>query len=166
MKILVMSDTHGRANICLDIVEKNMGDIDLFVHLGDGRKEFTEIMDMYGLKYVSVMGNCDYGSGSMEEKFSAENFTITACHGHYYGVSLTKETYLKHLQGNSDIGLFGHSHIAHFEKIGNTYLINPGSAAKSRYGENSYCILTLNGSSLKVNFYSSNTFLPINIENI
>ena len=46
MKIIVISDTHGNEKKLENIILKHQ-DADLFLHLGDGAKEFFQIKSKY-----------------------------------------------------------------------------------------------------------------------
>ena len=60
MKIIVISDTHGNAKDLENIILKHK-DADLFLHLGDGAKEFLQIKSIYpDLPMEIVRGNCDF----------------------------------------------------------------------------------------------------------
>ena len=162
MKILAMSDNHSSFADCIEIIAKFHSTVDLFVHLGDGADSFEEAADVYDVKYYSVRGNCDLGNQPEELVFEAENKKFYACHGHYFKVGFSKIEYKKFIEENKyDVGLFGHTHVPYLEEFAGRYIINPGSVSRSRSGDNSFCIIEIDGNNLKADFYSSKSLEKI-----
>ncbi len=142
MKIFVISDTHG-AYAPLERAIRRHLDADLFLHLGDGQREwrfipmsFPEIKD----RVYSVRGNCDsneYGEAPYEITLDVGfGHRLFATHGHRYGVKYSLDV-LKQTarENNCDIALYGHSHVSHTEYENGLYVMNPGSAARPRDGK-------------------------------
>lgn len=69
------------------VMEKHP-DADLYIHLGDGEREFEDVQNLYpDRRYLWVAGNCDFGSETKNSdlvKLSGKNVLIT--HGHTYYV--------------------------------------------------------------------------------
>ena len=47
MRIVVFSDSHNEFFAIKRILDLNQGRADLFLHLGDGNREFEDIRDLY-----------------------------------------------------------------------------------------------------------------------
>ena len=88
MKILVVSDTHGRDENFEQAVMQETP-FDMLIHCGDveGREIFIEALTECPCHIVS--GNNDFFSDlPREEIVEAGNNRIFVTHGHYYGVSM------------------------------------------------------------------------------
>lgn len=134
MKILVLSDTHGR----LDAAKKLIKDInpDYTLHLGDMAEDSQRLeMDFPQKIIVSVKGNNDYFDKSypLEREFTLCGKRFFMCHGHKYNVksSLLALKY-KGMEKNADIILFGHTHVSYMDDTDGVIMLNPGSV--STYG--------------------------------
>ncbi|MBC8545625.1 YfcE family phosphodiesterase [Clostridiaceae bacterium NSJ-31] len=132
MRIVVMSDSHRSAASVRKIVEKHEHDADLFLHLGDGERDFEDIMDLYpDLHGLHVCGNCDFYSaapGYDLVKIGGKRIFFT--HGHIYNVKFGIDELLHAARGlGADIVLYGHTHVPHNEYIDGLYLVNPGSCS-------------------------------------
>jgi putative phosphoesterase len=130
MKIGVLSDTHSR-NIPLRLIER-LKSVDLIVHAGD-------LCDLETLKLLkktaptkAVQGNMDEPEVKKElplkEIIICGNLKIGVTHGH---VGESREA-LKNAMAlfkddKMDVVIFGHSHQALNEQVGNTLYFNPGS---------------------------------------
>ena len=136
MKVLVMSDTHGRNQNILSTIEK-VSPIDLLIHLGDyGRGEdYIEAMAPCPTEMVS--GNNDFYNGLPKDKLiHIGKYTILLTHGHRYGVNHNAVDILEVAKRNqANIVMFGHTHIPMIDLSRECWLINPGSLALPRqYG--------------------------------
>ena len=162
MKILAISDVHNNLAVSIELIEKYKNHIDLFIFLGDGADYFDQAAELYSVKHITIKGNCDRGNQPDEAKFEVENKKIYMCHGQFFSIGTGKNRYWNYITENEyDIGFFGHSHIAYCEEFQGRYLINPGSAAKSRLGENSFCIVTIENDKIETEFFSSDTYKKI-----
>ena len=69
MRILIISDTHGRTNTIRDVLD-TVGDIDMFIHLGDVCGDEEYIYDNVTCPIHMVAGNNDWDSDlPMQEEF-------------------------------------------------------------------------------------------------
>lgn len=134
MKIIVTSDSHNQMMRIRDVIIKHY-DADVVIFCGDGYKDIDEIRLLFNDKMiVSVRGNCDLGCDfrdSLEMTFAGKRFFIT--HGHIYNVK-QGYNYIKQYgkNANSDIVLFGHTHIPYLSaEDNNMILLNPGSIGYS-----------------------------------
>lgn len=132
MKILLVSDTHGR-NVCLEEaleIEKP----DFLCHMGDveGSEDYIRVIAECPLAMVS--GNNDFWTDlNQEVTFELEGFRIFMSHGHYYYVSAGTERLKSAARLNgADIVLFGHTHRPTLEMDGNIIAANPGSLTYPR----------------------------------
>ncbi len=149
MRIVVLSDTHGRIRNFEKIYRKQPG-ADLFLHLGDGNAEVEMMRGEHpNSAFVTVRGNCDFGSDEPDEKLMVlEGKRIFFTHGHRYMVKAYLDRFLERArEENADIALFGHTHIAFCEYLDGIYVMNPGSAERPRNGLPQFGIidLTANG---------------------
>ena len=146
MKIFVFSDSHGVLAPMKDVIEK--GKPDLVLHLGDNIRDGWWLAEMFPhIPHRFVRGNCDafctrgslLKSSREEEIFDAGGRRILMTHGHRYGVKSGLGAIRKAGQkAGADIVLFGHTHVAHHEMVGDMHLFNPGSpsmAGRYTYGE-------------------------------
>ncbi len=129
--IIVLSDTHGNIKLINSLYEI-MSETDYIVHLGDCSKDMEIIKKRFPEKFIGVDGNCDFGN-VCGKAFKVEGKTVFATHGHRFGVKngLTSLSLFAEEKG-CDIVLFGHTHNAFCENIGNTLFVNPGSMEKKQ----------------------------------
>lgn len=133
MKILVVSDTHGRDEN-LETVVYREAPFDMLVHCGDveGREIFIEALAEVSCCIVS--GNNDFFSDLPREEeieIAGKKFLVT--HGHYYGVSTDETGVVEEAHSrNCDGVMFGHTHRPVLEVIDGILAINPGSLSYPR----------------------------------
>lgn len=128
MKILIVSDTHGKDNNLLKTIEM-VSPIDLLIHLGD-----FESGEEY-IKYISpcpvemVSGNNDFFNDVPKEKMIyIGRYKVMLTHGHRYGVNYSTYNVVETAKyNNADIVMFGHTHIPMINCNDKTWIINPGS---------------------------------------
>lgn len=133
MKILIVSDSHGRNHYLSRVLDK-VGDIDLFLHLGDleGSEDFIETFVNCRIEMIS--GNNDYFTEIPREKLiKIGKYTVFMTHGHqhsvYFGTEKLKEAAKKR---NADIVMYGHTHMPSIDQSGDVIAINPGSITQPR----------------------------------
>lgn len=89
MKVLIVSDTHGRDEN-LELAVNREAPFDMLVHCGDveGREFYIEIA-LAECPCSIVSGNNDFFSDlPREEVIDIEENKVLVTHGHYYGVSM------------------------------------------------------------------------------
>ena len=129
MKILVVSDTHGRCKN-LEYVLKRTKPIDMLLHLGDVLGDSNYIQELSGCRTEIIAGNNDLFSGLDREKlFQIGKYTVWMTHGHRYTIDDLRE---EAVWCNADIVLFGHTHIPLIDHKGTTFFVNPGSLSQPR----------------------------------
>lgn len=159
MKILAISDTHGKLNKVRDIWKK-LTDIDLIIHAGDYRRDGEALSRELGVPAVAVNGNCDGGSSSSDfETVVTEYGSILVTHGHMENVKYRLDNLIyKAMENDCRAVVFGHTHQALIEEENGIYLINPGSLTLPRDGsDGSYAIIRTSADSLdaSVVYYST-----------
>lgn len=145
MKIGVISDTHGSKR-AIDRVLADAGKVDLWLHAGDYSQDATYLEEKSGTPVYAVCGNCDLyeNRGPVELVTKQEGVTIAMVHGHHY-VSRSHWDNLVYWgrEKKADVVIFGHIHIPVNEWDDDILIINPGSAARPRYGVPTYGILSV-----------------------
>lgn len=135
MKILVMSDTHGKERNLRKVIERE-GMPDMAIHLGDHEGGEDRIRGMLSACPVyMVAGNCDYFCdlpSAAVVKIPEHRIMIT--HGHGYFVSAgTRELAETARKSNCDLAMFGHTHKPYLDqKEDGLIILNPGSLSNPR----------------------------------
>ncbi|MDD3173937.1 MAG: metallophosphoesterase [Herbinix sp.] len=133
MKVLIVSDTHGRDNNLLKTIER-VSPIDLLIHLGDyeGREEYIKLIAPCNFELVS--GNNDFFNGLPKDKIiQIGKYTVMLTHGHRYGVTYSTSNIIETARRNkADIVMFGHTHVPLIDLSDSVWTINPGSLALPR----------------------------------
>lgn len=118
MKVLIVSDTHGRDEN-LEHVVMNEAPFDMFVHCGDveGREIFIEALVECPCCIVS--GNNDFFSDlPREEEIELDGNKVLVTHGHYYGVSMDISGVAEEAASRDcQAVFFGHTHKPVIEEI-------------------------------------------------
>ncbi len=147
MKIVIISDTHGRhQNLALAL--RHEKPMDLLIHLGDveGGEEF--IQAAAGCRTEVVAGNCDFFSALCQEKeLTLGKYKALLTHGHYYNVNAGIENIRKEAKGRGcDIVMFGHTHRPLICDEKGIVVLNPGSLSYPRQeGKRpSYIVMEIN----------------------
>ncbi|HAS79253.1 MAG TPA: metallophosphoesterase [Ruminococcus sp.] len=137
MRIIVMSDSHGNYYPVKEIMQRNLA-ADMFIHLGDGEREFDEAAKELSLcNTYHVKGNCDFGSMSPDMLCINLEYghRLIAAHGHNQYVNFTLDNLKKAAaENNADIILYGHTHERFCKYEDGLYIMNPGSASCPRDG--------------------------------
>ena len=154
-KIGLVSDSHGKIKNLKKAVEQ-MGDVDLIIHMGDYIGDADEIRTWTNTPVMAVKGNMDSYERNRPNfiKTNVEGFTLYIAHGHNEQVKWGTDDFAQRAKANgADIGIFGHTHRKHLEKLNGVILINPGSVSLPNDDSKSFAILTLDGKDLDCNFY-------------
>lgn len=146
MKILIVSDTHGRDQYLARTIQK-VSPIDLLIHLGDfaGSKDY--IKSIAPCPVEMVCGNNDFFISLPKEKIiSIGDYSVFLTHGHKYGVYYGTE-HIKNAARDrqADIVMFGHTHVPVIDLSGDVWAVNPGSMAlpRQRGGIPTYIIMDI-----------------------
>ncbi|MCR5785715.1 MAG: metallophosphoesterase [Eubacterium sp.] len=155
MKILVVSDSHGR-NSNIDEAIRREKPFDILAFCGDAERSLDEYEfngyyapegERYG--FYAVCGNCDWRSEYPGEVFfEAAGHKIYMTHGHlsHIRAKLSFDGLINEgKKRGADVVLFGHTHDARIENAGGILLINPGSLTYPRDGSGigTYAVLKL-----------------------
>ena len=151
MKILAISDTHGKLNKVRDIWPK-LTDIDMILHAGDFIADTEKLQAELGVPVIGVKGNCDGGYSSSDFRvIPVECGNILLTHGHY---DHTGAVYAVHCRAV----VFGHTHKAMTDESNGIRFINPGSLTQPRDGsDGSYAIIRTSADSFDASivYYST-----------
>lgn len=133
LKILIVSDTHGRCYYLEKVLDK-LNDIDLMIHLGDleGGEDYIRLITPCPVEMVS--GNNDFFNGLDRVKFiQIGKYRVMLTHGHRYGVNFGTDN-IKEIaaENNADIVMFGHTHMPLLDLKDKVWAVNPGSITAPR----------------------------------
>lgn len=167
MKIIVISDTHGRADN-VDTVINMHKNADVLLFLGDG------LRDMFGREHLhrggvfaAVKGNCDevslFNTSDIpdEHLINLGEYTVLMMHGHKYGVKYGTEAAVERAAMlGADLLLYGHTHVPEERyipdgaRVGGVVLekplrvFNPGSLGAPRDRYPSYGLIDTKGKNI------------------
>lgn len=143
MRILVISDTHGKVGAIAKVIEKH-SDINNIFFLGDLTRDIEAIKEEYKQKnYYIVSGNCDgFSFYKNTDMCIINSVKILFTHGHTYGVKGGIERLCEAArQRECKLVLFGHTHAPLSVYDNGVTVVNPGSLTCSRQGGNTYAII-------------------------
>ncbi len=138
MKLLVFSDSHGKARDVSHMMRKAEagGKPDMVLFAGDG------IYDALDLRYEgylvrAVKGNCDLGAPpdiQEELSLSLNGVTLYLCHGHRLQVKQgLGMLHARAREVGAKLAIFGHTHEQMLEGREGILLLNPGTLRKGEY---------------------------------
>lgn len=133
MKILVISDSHGRTEDVEGVLEQ-VGPIDVLVHCGDIVRSADYIELIAECPVYMVEGNNDFRLGlDREVIFEIEGHKVLVVHGHQYYVNVGTGRLEKHaMEQQVDIVLYGHTHEPDLKQKPGLTIMNPGSISYPR----------------------------------
>jgi putative phosphoesterase len=139
MKILVLSDSHGKVQQMAAIAELERPD--LIMHLGDHASDLERFAELLKLRLptticTGVTGNDfrDISAQPERQLLNLYGHKFFLIHGHQYGVKRSLDSIIYAAQEyEADVLLFGHTHIPHLSKIGELTILNPGAANLGYY---------------------------------
>ena len=133
MRILIVSDTHGRHGNLDEVLEKE-DNIDMLLHLGDLEHEEHYIEEIAKWPYHMVAGNNDLFSYLPKDKeIQIGKYKVWMTHGHPYYVTMGTGRLREAAKARGvDIVLFGHTHKPYVDVEESPMLINPGSISYPR----------------------------------
>ncbi|MBO4337580.1 MAG: metallophosphoesterase [Lachnospiraceae bacterium] len=139
MKILIVSDTHGRHETLMKVLRREEP-VDMLIHCGDteGGEDWIR-QHTQCLSVPIVKGNNDFFSRLPAElELDIEGLHVFITHGHGYGVSMGIERLAEEaVSRRADIVMYGHTHrpvIMHEDSSTGRglWIINPGSLSYPR----------------------------------
>ncbi len=130
MKLLIVSDSHGRWQTLRELAERERPD--RVLHLGDVLGDARRLADACpGLPVESVAGNCDgwTAAGETDRILFYEGVRFFLTHGHTYHVKSGLGLLIRAgEESGAGAVLFGHTHKALCEQMpGGMWLVNPGT---------------------------------------
>ncbi|ATP41346.1 YfcE family phosphodiesterase [Solibacillus sp. R5-41] len=158
MKLVVMSDTHGDAEV-IERVRSYHTDAQKVIHCGDSELPFTH-PNLQGVERVK--GNCDADPNFLDELlFQVADERIYVTHGHLFDV---KNSPMRLAYRAKEVGAtivcFGHSHVLGAELIDGTLFVNPGSLLKPRrLKEKTFMTITISETHYIVDCYEDHNNL-------
>ena len=153
MKVIVVSDSHGKVSAIQAVLEQ-YPQAELFLHCGDIEAEPQQYPQL-----VTVRGNNDIFYDYPEERVvTVGKHRIYVVHSHQFMYSRRVEQLAQKAKSLAcDIVCYGHTHIAAYEVVDGVHVLNPGSLWRSRDGRGpSYAVVELEGDNVDVEF----KFLP------
>lgn len=147
MKILLVSDTHGRTDRLENLLKKYRDEVQLVCHMGDYGDDLTRFESAYpGLKMAAVRGNTDFACDAPTERVLelACGIRLLLTHGHRLGVKRGLDGLFSYARdAEADAVFFGHTHeeLCFFES--GLFFVNPGSLTFGRVRESTYAIVTV-----------------------
>lgn len=145
MKVLIVSDTHGKREALERVIQEES--FDALVHCGDLEGQESYLEEAVDCPVYMVAGNNDFFSNldrEMEIELGGTRVMIT--HGHYYGVSIDLGELMDEARSREvPVVLFGHTHRPVISERHGVTAVNPGSLAYPRQKgrEPSYVVLTI-----------------------
>ena len=145
MRILVLSDSHGRTSAIEDAIEAQPTAKHIFF-LGDCTRDIEDLTYIYSDRIFHIVsGNCDgYSDYKALDAAFIGGKKIIFTHGH----TLSVKSGLSRIKDfgenqNADIILFGHTHTAITEYENGRYFVNPGSLSHGNLGYRSYAVIDI-----------------------
>ena len=150
MRLIVLSDSHGRIDRVEQVVERHLREADVFLFLGDVLRDIEGIRERTARKeWIAVPGNCDWGSTLTPTYLipfadAGREVRTLITHGHLFSV---KRGYTR-LEAEAEkrgaqLVLFGHTHQPYTAYHGGIYYLNPGSLGHPRAGAPSYGVVDI-----------------------
>lgn len=162
MKILIVSDSHGRDGNLEEVIRK-VSPIDMLIHCGDVEGSENKIRQWAKCPTYMVAGNNDYFCDlSGEVEFEVAGYKVLVTHGHNYHVSFGIERLLDEARIRGiKIVLYGHTHRPLLEEEDGITVLNPGSISFPRQDgrKPSYAIMDIDKEGLAhftINYLGSN----------
>ncbi len=133
MRIVVMSDSHGRADRVKRVIEEQP-EAELFIFLGDGTRDFHTAMRGIPKEDWCVCGNCDFGSSDEYNLVSyVRDIKFYCTHGHQWNVKYDPTELIEQAKRKEvRVLLYGHTHQAVYEYQDGLHIMNPGSLGSPR----------------------------------
>lgn len=133
MKILIVSDTHGREENLKKALERT-GPIDRLIHLGDVEGSEAYIRSLTEAPVSMVAGNNDwYSDLPAEEILTVGRYRMLLTHGHHYYVGMGYGGLIEQAeQKQVNVIMYGHTHCPCLVRQGDLTILNPGSLSLPR----------------------------------
>lgn len=146
MKILVISDTHGRIERAIRLLPI-LTDLDAIIHLGDLVRDAELLQKYTDIKVISVGGNCDGVTSKKEALKIVESpfGPLLITHGHLHDAKIGIDRLLyQAAECKAKAVLFGHTHTPFYGVFDGVSLVNPGSLSlPGHQNQGTYAILNI-----------------------
>lgn len=144
MKILVISDSHGRVAALREAVQAQPH-AEMILFLGDGDREIDLLRNELppDRTLYTVRGNNDWGSDAPDERIvEVCGVRILMMHGHKYHVKWgVDEAIAAACVQDAQVLLFGHTHVPLNTYRDGIHILNPGSVGFPDSGPRTYGLL-------------------------
>lgn len=150
MRILVLSDSHGRASLIEKAIEKHKEAKHIFF-LGDCVRDIEDMPFIYPDRtFHIVSGNCDYQSFyKSADTIKLGGVEILFTHGHPFFVKRGLDMLKARAKAEgAKLVLYGHTHISKTEYADGVYFVNPGSLYSSPCGSTGYAVIDIEPSGI------------------
>jgi len=159
MKLLVVSDIHGRSDRLIDLLDMH-SDADALIFLGDGLRDLSRAgVANYPMTVIAVRGNGDImplpeiSATPYEHTQTIEGYKFFMLHGHTRDVKSRPENAVyAAAECGADVLLFGHTHepLDKYIPAGETLkkplrVFNPGSLGESYDGWGHFGLIQIKG---------------------
>lgn len=155
MRMVVLSDTHRDFFAAHEIVKRHLQNADVFLHLGDGLREWDDLRALYpDRKFLGVRGNCDLASIEKDTGVlpCGDGHRIFFTHGHLYHIKHSDSELVRAAKANGcDIALHGHTHTARQVYKDGFYLFCPGSPSQPKNSTPGYGIVDVTEAGVVLN---------------
>jgi hypothetical protein len=155
MKIMIVSDTHGRLGNFETVLQKEKP-IDMLIHCGDIERDSEVLPLMVSCPLYIVSGNNDWGSALDREcVIDVGKHRILVVHGHYHSVYHGLDALVATAKTKAaDVVCFGHTHVPVIKERDGVTLVNPGSLSYPRQTGRtpSYAVMKLDEAGEKMEF--------------
>lgn len=155
MKIMLLSDNHGRSDLVAKLMATWRDQVDYLLHAGDS--EFAYDDSIWGLADAYVKGNMDFDMNfPTEARLSTPQGKILLVHGHLHDVNHSLDL-LRKMAAEEDIAFVfhGHTHKLYASLEEGLLYVNPGSLNHSRgpHPEKTFAIIDIQDDAIQVDFY-------------
>jgi putative phosphoesterase len=146
LKVAVLSDSHNKVDFTKEAIDfLKLQGAQYLVHAGDlCLKENLELLKESSLPYVCVYGNNDNSLVYLSNEYKIEDIKFKLMHLPFY------------LNGDSDVVIFGHTHIFESEYKEGTLFLNPGEICAREKPLSECVLLEINPNEYIINYYSRN----------
>lgn len=175
-RLLVISDSHGKYSTMESIVRGYGAECDALIFCGDGVCDIAQLLYMAKTDkklmaclppvIAAVRGNCDPGSYPLDKgtlyfsemiELKVNGTGILISHGHMQNVDYGVESLGLEMQvSGCSTGFYGHTHVASEDNFRNFKIVNPGSCARPRGGQQAgFAIATVEKSFVDIAFITT-----------
>ena len=148
MRILVLSDSHGREERVNEVLRRV--DFDYLFFLGDGIKDLGTML--HHPHTVAVRGNCDFFSrvdDTTNVEVAGVKFLLT--HGDRFHVKSTIRPLIDEAKyRGAEVVLYGHTHRFNDETIDDIRFVNCPSLHKSHDGKGKFLVLEVDDKKISI----------------